>query len=93
MQSVTKSISRYLDIPFTKGVIIVEVSKDSPADKSNLEPGDIILSVNKQGVNKPSDIRTVILENDLRSGDYIELKVYRNNKYKIMKVKLGKYKF
>ena len=92
VQSVTASISRYLDIPFTKGVIILEISKGSPADKSKLETGDIILSVNKQDVNKPSDIRTVILENDFRSGDYINLKIYRNGKYKTVRIKLGKFK-
>jgi len=92
VQSVTRSISRYLDIPFLKGVIIIEVAKGSPAAKSDLEPGDIILTVNGQSVNKPVDIRTIILENDLRSGDIILLKIYRNNDYKTVKMRLGKYK-
>ena len=92
VQSVTRSISRYMDIPFLKGVIIIEVGKGSPADKSGLEPGDIILTVNNESVNKPSDIRTVILENDLRSGDKISLEIFRNKQYKNIKMKLGKYK-
>jgi len=92
VQSVTRSISRYMDIPFLKGVIIIEVGKGSPADKSGLEPGDIILTVNNESVNKPSDIRTVILENDLRSGDKISLEIFRNKQYKNIKIKLGKYK-
>ena len=92
VQSVTRSISRYLNIPFTDGVIILEITDGSPADLAKLEPGDIILSVNDQSVNKPSDIRTIILENDLRSGSYINLKVYSNSKYKNARLKLGKFK-
>ena len=92
VQSVTRSISRYLDIPFVKGVIIVEVNKDSPANMTGLDPGDVILTVNGEDVNKPSDIRTVILENDLRSGDKVTLQIFRNGNYKKVKMKLGKYR-
>ena len=92
VQSVTRSISRYLDIPFVKGVIIVEVNQGSPADMTGLEPGDVILSVNGEDVNKPSDIRTVILENDLRSGDKVTLQIFRNGNYQKVKMRLGKYR-
>ena len=92
VQSVTRSISRYLDIPFVKGVIIVEINQSSPADMTGLEPGDVILSVNGEDVNKPSDIRTVILENDLRSGDKVTLQIFRNGNYKKVKMRLGKYR-
>ena len=92
VQSVTRSISRYLDIPFVKGVIIVEVNQGSPADMTGLEPGDVILSVNGEDVNKPSDIRTVILENDFRSGDKVTLQIFRNGNYKKVKMRLGKYR-
>ena len=70
----------------------MEISDGSPAALAKLDPGDVILSVNNQDVSKPSDIRTIILENDLRSGDNIKLKVYRNGKYKNVKLKLGKFK-
>ena len=92
VQSVTKSIAKYLDIPFKDGVIIVEVNTSSPAFQAGLEPGDVIISVNNTKVYMPSDIRKVILENDLRSGDNLFLKVYRNGKKKKVKMRLGKYK-
>ena len=81
-----------LNIPFTKGVIIVEVNDGSAADRSGLEAGDVILTANGEPVNKPSDIRTVILDNDLRSGDKVTLRIYRDGEYKKVKMKLGKYK-
>ena len=90
VQSVTQNISRYLNIPFTEGVIIVEVNEGSAADRSGLMPGDVIILAHGENVNKPSDIRSVILENDLRSGDRIKLKIFRNGHYKNVKLKLGK---
>ena len=92
VQSVTKSIAKYLDIPFKDGVIIVEVNTGSPASKAGLEPGDVIISVNNAKVYKPSDIRKVILENDLRSGDNLSLLIYRNGKKRKVKMRLGKYR-
>ena len=92
VQSVTQSISRYLNIPFSKGVIIVEVTEGSAAEGSGLEPGDVILTVNGEPVNKPSDIRSVIIDNDLRSGDKVKLKIFRDGNYKKVKMRLGKYK-
>ena len=77
---------------FVDGVIIVVVSTGSAADKSGLKSGDVILTVNGQDVNKPSDIRTVILESDLRSGDQVAVKVFRNGGYKNSVIKLGRYK-
>ena len=91
VQPVTRSLSRYFDIPFGKGAIVIEIAKNSPAMISGLKPGDVILTVNGQEVIKPSDIRTVILENDLRSGDKITLRIFRDGKYKKVRMKLGKF--
>ena len=92
MQSVTKSIAKYLDIPFKDGVIIVEVNASSPAYRAGLEPGDVIISANGKKVYMPSDIRKVILENDLRSGDILSLRVYRDRKKRKVEMRLGKYR-
>jgi len=91
VQSITKSIARYLDLPFLNGVIIIEVSKSSPADLAGLKSGDIIIKANGSTIFKPSDIRNLILEQDLRSGDKIKLKIFRDQKYKSKIIKLGKY--
>lgn len=91
VQTVTSSISKYLNIPFVNGVVIVEISKNSPADKIDLVAGDVIILANKKEINKPSDIRTVISENDLRAGDILTFKIFRNGKYKIIGMELGKF--
>ncbi len=90
VQPVTRSFAQYLDIPFTKGVIIVELSPGSAADKAGLEVGDVILTVNNEAVNRPIEIRTIISEYDLRPGDKLSLKIFRDGKYKQVKMRLGK---
>jgi serine protease Do len=92
VQTVNKTISNYLNLPFINGVIIIEVAKNSPADKVGLKSGDVILTVNGQNVNKPRDIRNILLENDLRAGDNLKIKVYKNDKYEFKKLQLGKFK-
>ena len=91
VQTVTRSISRYLGLPEDSGVIIVNVARNSAADKAGLKPGDFVIKVNNEKIDKPSDIRRIILENDLRSGDKINMKIYRDGRLKHTKMKLGKF--
>ena len=83
-------IANYLDIPFTDGVIIIEVEKNSAAENAGIKVADIILSVNSVKVNSASDIIDVIRTNDLRSGDKLSLRIYRNGEYHNVILKLGR---
>ena len=91
VQPLNKKVANYLNAPFMKGVVILDISKSSPADRSGLERGDIILTFNGVDVNEPRDIRRLIFENDIRAGDVVKLKIFRNGKYKKTKMKLTKF--
>jgi len=91
VRPVTIGVSKYFNLPEQKGVIVIEVAKNSAAEKAGLRAGDFISKVNNQNIDKPSDIRKIILENDLRSGDNLKLKIYSSGKWKIKKMKLGKF--
>ncbi|ADL08423.1 PDZ domain-containing protein [Thermosediminibacter oceani] len=45
--------------PPTRGVRVLDVLKDSPAEKMGIEPGDIILSINGRQVEDSEDIRLI----------------------------------
>ena len=92
VQPLNKRIIRYLDLPVKSGVIIVEIGKGSPAEKAKLKLADIILSVNGIQVKTAGDIKEIILNQDLRSGDDLNIKFYRNNQEKTVTMKLGKIK-
>ncbi len=90
VQPLTKKIAGYLDIPFTTGVIIVEIEDGSTADKSGLQTADVIVSVNNVEVSSAQEVFDVIEKEDLRPGDKISLDVYRDGKRKKIRMELGK---
>lgn len=92
VQPITRSMIRHLNIPFRDGVIVVHVDKNSSAQRADIKIGDIIVTTANKKVNSPSDIRDIITEKDLRSGDRIVFKIYRDGVYLNIKLKLGTYK-
>ena len=92
VQPLTRSMIRHLKIPFRDGVIVVHVDKNSSAQKAGMVIGDIIVTAGGKKVNSPSDIRDIIAEKDLRSGDRIKFKIFRENAYLNIRLKLGSYR-
>ena len=92
VQPLTRSLIRHLNIPFRDGVIVVHVDKNSSAQKAGIAIGDIIISAAGNKINSPSDIRDIIAEKDLRSGDTIKFKIFRDNAYLNVRLKLGSYR-
>ena len=90
VQSLNQRVSRYLNLPFLEGVIVVEVNRNSSADRAGIKIKDIILSVNGNKITRPEDIKNVILSNDLRPGNYISVKIYRDGGTELVKLKLEK---
>ena len=90
VQSLNKRVARYLNLPFVKGVIVVEVEKGSSGDKAGIKIEDIILAVNGVQITSAQDIKNVILDQDIRSGDRITVKIYRDGVRKQVRLKLEK---
>ena len=80
----------YLDIPIKEGVIITSIANNSPAENAKLEYGDIIIAVENQKVSSLNEILEIIEVNDIRPGDKIQLRIWRNGRYINKKLKLGK---
>jgi serine protease Do len=49
----------------SEGVLVLQVRKESPAEKSGLRPGDILLRINDRGVQAPADIREALRSRDV----------------------------
>ena len=80
VERLTAEVAEYLNVPYTKGVIVVEVEAGSNAEKAGVEIGDIISAVNGQKINSSREILKIIKESDLRSGNRIKLTLYRDGK-------------
>lgn len=70
-----------------RGVLIVSVQKDSPAEKSGLQAGDVIVKLNDTDVNKPANLQKLV--QDSAVGSNLQLEVNRNGKPVKVSVQVG----
>ncbi|RLB85644.1 MAG: peptidase [Deltaproteobacteria bacterium] len=88
IQNISKEVGEYYGIKSKKGVLVTEVFPDDPADIAGIEPKDIILSINGKEVETAREITSMIA--NIGVGETVKIKVLRNGKTKIFKVKIAK---
>ncbi len=71
----------------TRGVLVSEVTKNSPADTAGIKQGDIVTELNGQTVQKASELQYRV--SVLKPGTEANLIVLRENKQKRITVVLG----
>lgn len=72
------------------GATVIDVIKDSPAEKAGIQKDDMIVSVDGKVVSSASDVTSEIAEHEV--GDEIEIGLIRDNRTKTVKAKLTEYK-
>jgi serine protease Do len=70
----------------TKGVLIGDVFKGQPADKSGIKRGDIVVAVDNKAVESPNELRNAIAA--IHPGMKVPLEVLRNGKKQTVTVTL-----
>jgi serine protease Do len=88
IQNLDDRIAKYYGLKSTKGVVVTQVQPGSPADKANIQVGDVILEVEGELINDENDIKSIF--NEFRTGQTIVLKVLHNDKIVERKMKLEK---
>ncbi len=84
IQSVTPGIAKQLDMPHSKGALVNQVLKDSPAETANLEVGDIIFRLDGKEVNGPRELQLIVEQLD--QGKSYKLDILRNGKEQALDV-------
>ena len=79
-----------LDQSITEGVVVVEISKDSGASKSDLQKGDVITKLNDEKISNVAYLRYELYK--YSAGDTINITYLRDGKEKTTKIKLTEYK-
>ena len=90
IQELTDGLRDYFKVKSDDGVLISEVVEDSPAEKAKLKVGDIIVSVNGDGVSTTSELQRAISREG--SGADVSLEVIRKGRKKDYKAILGSQK-
>ena len=71
-------IARKMGYESTNGVVVTYIDKRSPAEKAGMELGDIIIKVGNTPVSLKKHVTEAIYDEDLRVGDNLKIKVWRN---------------
>jgi S1-C subfamily serine protease len=83
-----KEVIPYLDsnISFSKGIYVAQITKNSPADNSELKEGDIITAIDSKEVNSMNGLREYIYTK--KPGDVVSLQISRGRVNKTIEVTL-----
>ncbi len=75
-----KNVLGYLNenLQFSEGIYIARVNTKSTAEEAGLKPGDIIISIDGQKLERMCDLRCYIYTK--KPGDVVTLKIQRNNR-------------
>ncbi len=80
VQNLSDIISRKMDFEGTSGVLIRHIDRGSPAEKAGLKLGDIILEMQSRKIESEKDVQDIVFSADLKVGDDLSLKVWRDGK-------------
>ena len=72
---------------FERGIYIAQITKNGPADKTELKEGDIIISIDENKLNTMNDLREYIYTK--KPNDEVTLKIKRGKINKEIKLRLG----
>jgi len=85
-QDIAPELGKTLGPQASHGAEVVEVAKNSPADKAGLRPADVIVAVNARPVRGSSDLRNQI--GLIPVGEEVELKVLREGQVRTIKMRV-----
>ena len=64
VEGLNPDLASYFSVPNGKGVLVVEVMKDTPAEKAGLKAGDVIIKVGDKPVEEAGDVAKALPEDE-----------------------------
>ena len=83
----SKDIAEHLGSPVDKGVFISGVVQDSPAQKSGIKQGDIVVKIGNKSVRSMKEA-TLFMES-LKSGQEVLFRIVRDGEFQDIKIVVG----
>jgi len=88
IQDLTPELAESMGISIKEGVLVSEVIKNSPAEKSGIKRGDVILSIDNENVQTSKELQQKVLSKGV--GKEVLIKLIREGQEITIKVKLEK---
>jgi hypothetical protein len=74
--SLTEDLRAYFKAPRGRGILVSRVEEDTPAAKSGLRAGDVIIAVDGKGISDQGDIASAL--EDRQPGDKVQVRIVRD---------------
>ena len=88
IEDVTKESAASLGLGEARGVIVRQIEPESPASRTNLKRGDVIVAIDGKPVADNTDV--ILILSPKSPGDVVTLRVFRAGKLYVQKVTLEK---
>lgn len=88
IQPLTADLARSFDLKNDKGILIAQVTKNSPADKAGLKAGDVIVNYQGRPMSDTGDFRNQVAL--AQPGSKVEFDIIRDGKQRNISVKVDK---
>jgi len=88
IQNLNEDLRNYFEVKEKKGVIVLKVYKDSPAEDGGIKEGDLILEFNGNSVKTSRDLSTMVSSSEV--GEQVPIKIVRSGNKISSVVKIGK---
>ena len=87
IQPVTKELADSFGMDKERGALVSEVVKDSPADKSGIKRGDVVVQFNGKEISEMRELPRLVAGTPV--GSEAEVRVVREGKERLFRLKLG----
>tara|TARA_B110001452_G_scaffold188448_1_gene158764 strand:- start:1018 stop:2427 length:1410 start_codon:yes stop_codon:yes gene_type:complete len=88
IQVVTEEIADAVKLGKPRGALVASVAENSPSDKAGIKAQDIILEFNGTKIEEMKELPKIVAQTEV--GKVVDVKVWRNKKEIIKKIKLGR---
>ncbi len=78
IQDITPEIAQKFGLKDSKGALVGDISRGSPADKAGILRGDVILEFNGKEIDSVGGLRNIVAQSKV--GSQVKLKILRNGK-------------
>lgn len=90
MQDLNEKLARSLGLgPKARGVVVVRVAADGPADRGGLQAGDVIQKIDGKSVDTSKQVQQIVRSH--KPGESINILVIREGSLTALNVKVGDY--
>jgi len=88
VQDLTPDLAEAFNLEGQKGAVVVDVEKDSPADKAGLKISDVVIAINGESVETSTEARNRV--GLLRIGEKVDITILRKGQRKTLKTTVAK---